>query len=589
MKKPAKIILFSSFILFSGVALVGCATPTIDASSIFGVTLSSSFVEVKVNESVEIDVSGENISSLTYASENSLVSVSLSDGKISITGINEGVDRVRIFYEGFNDNYKTILVNVVNSSSNSHYELEINDTSKLIYDVGDYFYYSQIYVTLNEYDVDNNLIAGFELNPDQLYYSLENGEVLTEAGEFTVNVGTYENEEFIDTSFTITVNEGELGAISDVFNAIKLSNDYEITFDAEMNGVNAISGDTIFNPNYVINEFSEYYFAKDDTGVFKYEYSTDNSGIRTGVVTRNGYFTLNNEVSTDLGEVFETYCGITGLVDFDTSVLNSAEVIGDAYFITDSATLDLFMSGTFNLNGTGNALYLSYKDGAISYTLEARLSSGVALNFVGSIFNVNSTYEPLIEDFLDRNSVVSTTVDSTLSSYLSLLKPLNYTIDLTSKGDNYVVTDRYVFFGESGDTSGNGIIETNDGLFEFRLQNNVVTLGDEVSDYTSIEESEYNLLNYDAIEESNLSKFYYTTYYGGYTMFDTSCFNEFYNFIKVNGNYTPFALTLNYEEEDVTMNVYAYNSSGNMTLIGSSLKEIGSSSISVLDNYLNNL
>ena len=42
-------------------------------------------------------------------------------------------------------------------------------------------------------------------------------------------------------------------------------------------------------------------------------------------------------------------------------------------------------------------------------------------------------------------------------------------------------------------------------------------------------------------------------------MFDTSCFNEFYNFIKVNGNYTPFALTLNYEEEDVTMNVYAYN------------------------------
>ncbi len=43
------------------------------------------------------------------------------------------------------------------------------------------------------------------------------------------------------------------------------------------------------------------------------------------------------------------------------------------------------------------------------------------------------------------------------------LEPLNYTIDLTSKGDNYVVTDRYVFFGESGDTSGNGIIETNDG------------------------------------------------------------------------------------------------------------------------------
>ena len=72
-------------------------------------------------------------------------------------------------------------------------------------------------------------------------------------------------------------------------------------------------------------------------------------------------------------------------------------------------------------------------------------------------------------------------------------------------------------------------------------------------------------------------------------MFDTSCFNEFYNFIKVNGNYAPFALTLNYEEEDVTMNVYAYNSSGNMTLIGSSLKEIGSSSISVLENYLNNL
>lgn len=72
-------------------------------------------------------------------------------------------------------------------------------------------------------------------------------------------------------------------------------------------------------------------------------------------------------------------------------------------------------------------------------------------------------------------------------------------------------------------------------------------------------------------------------------MFDTTCFNEFYNFIKVNGNYTPFALTLNYEEEDVAMNVYAYNSSGNMTHIGSSVKEIGSSSISVLENYLNNL
>lgn len=88
------------------------------------------------------------------------------------------------------------------------------------------------------------------------------------------------------------------------------------------------------------------------------------------------------------------------------------------------------------------------------------------------------------------------------------LEPLNYTIDLTSKGDNYVVTDRYVFFGENCDTSGNGIIKINDGLFEFRLQNNVVTIGDEVSDYTSVEESEYNLLNYDALEESNLSKFY---------------------------------------------------------------------------------
>lgn len=71
-------------------------------------------------------------------------------------------------------------------------------------------------------------------------------------------------------------------------------------------------------------------------------------------------------------------------------------------------------------------------------------------------------------------------------------------------------------------------------------------------------------------------------------MFDTSCFNEFYNFIKVDGNYTLFALTLNYEE-DVTINVYAYNSNGNMTLIGSSLKEIGSSSINVLENYVNNL
>ena len=48
-------------------------------------------------------------------------------------------------------------------------------------------------------------------------------------------------------------------------------------------------------------------------------------------------------------------------------------------------------------------------------------------------------------------------------------------------------------------------------------------------------------------------------------MFDTSCFNEFYNFIKVNGNYTPFALTLNYEEDDVTMNVYAYNSSSSFS------------------------
>lgn len=255
------------------------------------------------------------------------------------------------------------------------------------------------------------------------------------------------------------------------------------------------------------------------------------------------------------------------------------------YVFTSPTLLDMFWSGTINLNGSAEYIALASQDDAITFKIVGDLTNGYKVTLIGSIRNIGTASEPLIENFLKNNSIVSSSVDETLLTYINPIKENNYKLNINDK--TYVVTPNYVFNGDENGV-GSGIIKLEDGIYSYSYNDSEVTIGSK-SEISSIEESEYSLLNYGPFKEENYSSYYYSSYYGGYTLFDASIYADLWSYTNSNSANTPLVLTLGVEGGSLAISEYFTTSSGSLSRIAITASDIGTSSVSAIDNYLTSL
>ena len=580
MKKLVKLVLFS--LIFGSVPLTSLSSCGGDSSEITSLnfTLNKSYVELVEGEITTVEVK-DAPQVLNFGLEKgSLVNVNYNNSQIEIIGVKAGVERVKV-YTNNPDEYKSILVVVKAKEAVTNSALRIGENTKTTYGKGEAFYYNDCQVYLETFDENGTLIDQILLTNDEIYFNYENGEIFSESGKYEINV-TVLSPSVLTDKYEITVLDNGLSLVNEHLTKLRETNNYEITYKGMVNGVMSIEGDSIFNSNYYINTYSDYYFAKDSTGVFKFNYTTDENGVKNGISTTNGYFKVGGEVVTDLSSVVSLYCNVSGISGFDSDYLASAKQDGDVYVITNSTVLDMLWSKTLNLNGSASELAVAGEENGISFRLNGQLTNGSSLSFTGSIFNIGSAKEDLIENFLATNSTVTYVEDATLKSYVNLLKPLNYTLLIGN--EKYIVNPSYIFQGS--ETSGEGLLEQDNKVYEFTLKNGEVTIGKESDEYKSIEDTPYNLNNYEPFKDENLSNYYYSSYYGGYTIFDTTLYSDFWDFTNTSASNTPYVFTLSYESNVLSVIEYYHNQSGGLGGNFIDIEDIGNSNVEVIDNYL---
>ena len=577
MKKSAKPLLFISLLLLSPLAsLVSCGD---SISATTNIKLESNLVELEANESKTIKGEGVNSNTKFKLEVGSIVSVNIKENEVTLVASQNGIEKIKFYNENENQSFNLIVV--VKDKENIT-ELEVASETKKTYALDESFYYSDAIINLVTKDEDGNVINLVELDPNNLYFSLANGYTFDESGTIKVLVTAFEGGKYT-TWYDVTVLDDSLSLIKRNLSKLRETKEYEITYKATMNSFLTIDGDTIFNPNYYINNYSEQYFAKDKNGVFKFDYTLDDSGKKNGITTQNGYFTLEGEKTSDLENVVEIFSSATGISEFSDDYLSLAKKDGDVYVFNDAKLLSLFWNKTLVLNGSAKELAIAPVGDAISFRLVGNLTNGTELAFRGSIINIGNAKEAFIEDFLANNSRVTTNPSSELSDLFSLIDSGNYTL---SSGDLNILVDKSYIFIEEDKENGSGIIEKDGKLYNFILENGTLTLTSEISDYKEVEKASYYLSNYTPFKVDTIGSYYYTTYYGGYTIFDTTLRNDYWLFTQSEANAKPFVFTLAIEEGTVTVYEYYYSSRGSLRGMSSVIKNFGITNNAHIESFL---
>ena len=92
--------------------------------------------------------------------------------------------------------------------------------------------------------------------------------------------------------------------------------------------------------------------------------------------------------------------------------------------------------------------------------------------------------------------------------------------------------------------------------------------------------------NYEPFKDENLSNYYYSSYYGGYTIFDTTLYSDFWDFTNTIASNTPYVFTLSYEDNVLSIIEYYHNQSGGLGGNFIDIEDIGNSNVEAIDNYL---
>lgn len=554
-----------------------CSSNVIAEDSI-SIKLDEPYLNMSINSTQTIDVT-VSFDDVAISIDNSnIVSATYFEKQLTLTSSNNsGTCRVKIYKESDETIFKDILVVVSKETTTT--ELSILNEGTTTYKLGETFTRNGLEVALVTKEGEN-VINTLRLDDYEVFLSIEEGTTLDTIGKRTIYVSTLDPQ-LTPISYEIEVVENELYPLKRLTNMFKNEN-YTISFRADYNSLMTIEGKLLFNQNYFINTYMDLYFAKDNNGVFKFEYSDDTSSTAS-IVTSNGYF--DDVENATLYDVVGLFSSTIGLSDFKDSYYDEVKVSGSTYTFSNKDLLTLFWNNTLGFNGVASELNLSVEEDAISYVIYGKLNNGLVLTFTGAIYDIGETKEERIETYLNHthsvNKIKNTTVDTLVSGFRSC----NYTF--AEDSFNIYVTPTFVFIEDASEEgSGTGLIERDDGVYNFTITDKVLTLGSKSSGLNSIEDSIYNFDNYSLFDESEVTSFYTSSYYGGYINFNTVAAKELTaNFFKLIygdlSNYTPFASIFSSDStlSKATLDVYLKTSSGGMTYVEGDFINIGSTSV----------
>lgn len=570
-----KNILILTLLFGSAGFLTNCSSissPT--TTDLISIGLDEPYLNMGLNSSQSIDVT-ISFDDVAISIDNSnIVSANYFDNQLTITSNNNvGSCRVKIYKESDESIFKDILVNVSKNTTTT--ELSILNMGTTVYKLGDSFSRNGLEVALVTKEGDN-IINTLRLDDFEVFISIEEGTILDTIGKKTIYVSTLDAK-ISPISYEIEVVDNELYQLKKLTNMFK-NNNYTVSFKADYNSLLSIEGKLLFNKSYFINTYMNLYFAEDNNGVFKFEYSEDVTSS-SSIVTSNGYF--DDIENATLYDVVGLFSSTVGLSDFKDEYYDEVVVSGSTYTFANKDLLTLFWNKTLGFNGTASDLNFSVENNAISYVINGKLSNGLALTFTGSIYDIGTTKEEKIENYINNTHTVNKIKNETVDSLLRGFRNCNYT--LVEDSFNIYVTPTYVFVEDSSaEGTGQGLIEKDDGVYNFTSTNKVITLGSKSTGLNSIEESVYNFGNYSLFNEDEVTSFYETSYYGGFINFDTLAANELIShfFESIYGDlssYTPFASIFTSEStlSNATLDIYLKTSSGGMTYVEGTFKNIG--------------
>lgn len=584
MKKFIKVISLISLISF-GAIFSSCNKNENVTQSDSNFNLETNYVSLSKGDSYRIKVSSSLDVSFKLTNEEVVRIESSLNNECLIYALSNGVSKLKVYETNDETNYKYVFINVSENNLESTY-LEIKNINDIKFYCGVPIDLSNIEVNLvNLYKDDTT--QRYILNNDEYIFSLNDKDIFYNESSVELKVSLIDSTSNIESSYNIEVIKDVNKRIEYLFSRIKKTNNYTLSFTGLYNNIQELSGDIYFTNEYYLNTYTDMCFAKDNLGVFKFNIVTNTDINKEEIETTNGYF---NSDPDSLYDVVSTFTTTTGIKDYNESIFDNLTILdNDTLRIEDSSFLSLVWNKTLGFNGSASKIDLSissYSLNSVTFFIEGKLSSGYTISFYGTIKDIEDTYYSLIEEYLHSSAyTVNKLIDDNIKSIIDKVKNNSFSFSI-SNTQKALINEEYIAIINTSTSNGYGIINLDDGVYNFILSNDTFSLGSKYTSLNDIKESLYYLPKYSFFKEENLYKIYdVSSYYGAYVSFDKEITDEFKDLFSSYSEYESLGIGIEEDEDKIYLNYYFYKSSLTYTYL--ELFDIGSSNLEVVDNYLN--
>lgn len=567
--------IIGSIVLLTSFYLSSCASTS---SLIKEFSLSSNHVLLtKDNPEQEVKITDSFGGEISIGIDNpAIADVSLDKDVITISALSFGTTTVIVSSKNNKDLQRAILVEVSDDFGGIN-KLEVSNLDSVN------FYQGAPLNLSSKLDISVTDETGElkTLDKGSYYFSLADDTVFTTVGKQQVTVYPVDSS-FYSSTFTIDILEWDIAPLAEALTPLKEGN-YTYSFDGKVGSISHISGTRQFSNDFYTDSYLGVNYAKDNNGVFLLDISYGSNGVPVMSAT-HGYFSFFGQRLPDLESVISLTTGIEGLSSFSTDWLVGATYSNGEYISTNSDLLDLFWNNALGLNGAGEQISFSIVDGGVSYSIQGKLTNGNVLDFAGSISSIGNTHNENIEYYLSQNYSVAEEANSNVTDMKNSLSSLNYTLNF----DDHVsyVTPDYVLNTYNDDHSKDGgVIKQGNSFYNFTYADNKFVLGD-VASIGSIKGSTYDISSYSFFNDNVLYRYYPSSYFGLYTMFDTDGIGDLTRIFPDQRNNTIYVFGLNYgtaDQTSIVLEAYFVNSDNRLEDKVLNITDIGSTKINDLE------
>lgn len=557
-------------LLVSPAFLYSCTNKT--EEPVLKIAESSVTILPKESKTITLET---NLELALKVADPSICQAVINGNEITITGKVSGTTYVRVYEQKNEENFKDILVVV--EENKETYTLKVLDEFNKDFYVGEEFSFNaDVYLTTSVSGTDKETLMLLDKN--DYFLSLKEGFVFEEEGTMDVTI-TAPNYDDAKYTFRVNVVRSEYQLLKQKLQKIVDTNQYNFSFKANYGVVLSIEGVTTYNPNYYYNSYNELGFAKDENGVFKFTYEGNSLGEHSSVTTTNGYLIDGDTTFTDLYDVIETINGYKSLSNLNLNSFEESNVNGDVYYFNDKENLSLVWNNVLGFNGSASVMNISLEGDAISYSINGKLTNGLELSFTGSIYDIGTAKEKVIDDFLDKtNHEVNKKTSAEVTEIANKLKGMNYTIKYSDATIKVVKNKGIEITNGSGVTTGYALV---DGIVKyFKVEDDKVVYDETKNSLKTLEESIYNFGNYEILNNDNLYQFFKSSYYGSNVSFNstlaTPITHSVFSNIDTSKHINAFGINYNSDDDSIIEVKTVYKSGSSLGMSEISCSSIGS-------------